>query len=168
MQQTLKKNRPICWRFIKIALQMGLLWKKSLCRPFPQFFILILQTGWSYRFHTTDQPSFCPLCPAPRPGWLERPRGAGEDPEFQKLQRGPGRCPPPQKANQITRSPRGSENTQVWWAVFCYRVRLKSHYAFNVNKLQETKSLLSLLMGSQQSHLHIDVLLIQNLAVWTS
>ena len=39
---------------------------------------------------------------------------------------------------------------------------LKSHYAFNVNKLQETKSSLSLLMGSLQSHLHIDVLLIRN------
>ena len=41
------------------------------------------------------------------------------------------------------------------------RLILKSHYAFNVNKLQETKSSLSLLMGSLQSHLHIDVLLIQ-------
>ena len=41
-------------------------------------------------------------------------------------------------------------------------LQLKSHYAFNVNKLQETKSPLSLLMGSQQSHLHIDVLFIQN------
>ena len=43
---------------------------------------------------------------------------------------------------------------------------LKSHYAFeytyyNSLKLQETKSPLSLLMGSQQSHLHIDVLLIR-------
>ena len=37
---------------------------------------------------------------------------------------------------------------------------LKSHYAFN--KIQETKSPVSLLMGSQQSHLHIDVLLIKN------
>ena len=36
-------------------------------------------------------------------------------------------------------------------------IQLKSHYAFNVNKLQETKSSLPLLMGSLQSHLHIDV-----------
>ena len=43
----------------------------------------------------------------------------------------------------------------------CSMYNLKSHYAFNVNKLQETKSSLSLLMGSQQSHLHIDVLRIQ-------
>ena len=39
---------------------------------------------------------------------------------------------------------------------------LKFHYVFNVNKLQETKSYLSLLMGSLQSHIHIDVLVIRN------
>ena len=46
---------------------------------------------------------------------------------------------------------------------FCYFTHrlintLKPHYAFNVNKLQDTKSSLSLLISSLQSHLHIHVL----------